>query len=76
MAIEKTKSWGSFWSCQLNSNANSAHLAHFCGEYAEMVVLFSSKTAPMILIVSIAMGADYSIEPISIETYAPQFIGI
>ena len=27
------------------------------------------------LIFLIAMGADYSIEHISIETYAPQFIG-
>ena len=35
----------------------------------------SSKTAPRILIFSIAMGADYSIELISIDTYAPQFIG-
>jgi len=34
----------------------------------------SSKTAPRILIFSIAVGADYLIEPISIETYAPQFI--
>ena len=32
-----------------------------------------SKKAPRILIFSIAMGADYSIELISIETYAPQF---
>ena len=31
--------------------------------------------APRILIVSIAMGADYSFELISIETYALQFIG-
>ena len=35
----------------------------------------SSKTAPRILIFSIFMGAKYSIELISIETYAPQFIG-
>ena len=35
----------------------------------------SSKTAPMFLIVSIAIGADYSFELIFIETYAPQFIG-
>ena len=35
----------------------------------------SSKTAPRILIFSLAMGADYSFELISIETYAPQFIG-
>jgi hypothetical protein len=30
--------------------------------------------ATRILIFSIAMGADYSFELISIETYAPQFI--
>ena len=35
----------------------------------------SSKTASRILIFSIAMGADYSIELISIENYVPQFIG-
>ena len=35
----------------------------------------SFKTAPRILIFSIAMGADYSFELISIETYAPQFNG-
>ena len=35
----------------------------------------SSKTAPRILIFSIAMGADYSFKLIFIETYAPQFIG-
>ena len=34
----------------------------------------SSKTTPGILTFSNAMGADYSIELISIETYAPQFI--
>ena len=35
----------------------------------------SSKMALRILIFSMAMGADYSFELISIETYAPQFIG-
>ena len=29
----------------------------------------------MIFIFSMAMGVDYSFEVISIETYAPQFIG-
>jgi hypothetical protein len=30
MAIKKkSKSWGPFWIYQLNSTANSAHLAHF-----------------------------------------------
>ena len=33
----------------------------------------SSKTAPRILLFSIAMGADYSFGLMSIETYAPQF---
>ena len=35
----------------------------------------SSKTAPEILIFSMAMGADYSFELIFIETYTPQFNG-
>ena len=35
----------------------------------------SSKTAPRILIFSMAMSADYSFELISIENYVPQFIG-
>ena len=29
--LKKSKSWGPFWSYQLNSIANSAHLAHFLG---------------------------------------------
>ena len=36
----------------------------------------SSETAPRILILLMAMGADYSFELIFIETYAPQFIGL
>ena len=78
MAIEKKlKSWGPFWSYQLNCNANSVPLAHFRGKWAGLAVLFSisSKTAPRILIFSIAMGADYSFELNSIETYASQFFG-
>ena len=35
----------------------------------------SSKMASRIWIFSIAMGADYSFELISIETYTPQFVG-
>ena len=35
----------------------------------------SFKMAPRILSFSIALDADYSFELISIETYAPQFIG-
>ena len=35
----------------------------------------SSKTAPRILIFSMVMGADYSFELISTDTYASQFNG-
>ena len=35
----------------------------------------SSKTAPRILIFSIAMGADYSFYVKYIATYAPTFLG-
>ena len=40
MAIEKIKILRPFWSYQLNSTANLAHLAHFHGEQAEVAVLF------------------------------------
>ena len=39
--LKKSKSWGPFWSYQLNSTANSDHLAHFHGKLAELAVLFS-----------------------------------
>ena len=41
MAIEKLKSLGPVWSYRLKGTANSAHLAHFGGEWAELAVLFS-----------------------------------
>ena len=37
--LKKSKSWGPFWSSQLNSTANSAHLAHFCGKWTGLAVL-------------------------------------
>ena len=40
-----------------------------------MLSSWCSKTAPRILIFSIAIGANYSFELNSIETYAPQFFG-
>jgi hypothetical protein len=39
--LKKSKSWGPFWSCQLNSTANSAHSARFLGKWAKLAVLFS-----------------------------------
>ena len=62
--LKKSKSWGPFWSYQLSSTANSAYSPQKLAKWAELAVL----------IFSMAMGADYSLELISIETYAPQFI--
>jgi hypothetical protein len=39
--LKKSKSWGPFWSYQLNSTANSAHFARFLGKWAKLAVLFS-----------------------------------
>jgi hypothetical protein len=41
MAIEKINILGAFWSYQLNSTTNLAHLAHFLGKWAGLAVLFS-----------------------------------
>ena len=64
--VKKSKSWGTFWSYQLNSTANSAHWAQFLrylnGLNWQCYLAGSSKTAPRILIFSIAIGADYSYE--------------
>jgi hypothetical protein len=38
--LKKLKSWGPFWSYQLNSNANLAHLPRNQAEWAELAVLF------------------------------------
>ena len=70
--LKKSKSWGPFWSCQLNSTANSAHLAHFCGEQAELAVLSSwqLQNGPQNFdFFSIAVGAHYSFDLISIIHY-------
>ena len=39
--FRKSKSWGPFWSYQLNSTSNLAHLAHFLGKWAGLAVMFS-----------------------------------
>ena len=42
MAIEKkSKSWGLFWSYQLDSTANSDHLPQEWAEWAELAELLS-----------------------------------
>ena len=60
-----------FWSYQLDSTANPANLPQKLDKLAVLFSWCSSKTAPRILIFSITMGANYSFELISIETYAP-----
>ena len=52
----KSKSWKPFWSYQLKSTASWAHLDQFHGKWAGFAVLFSSKTAPQILISSITIS--------------------
>jgi hypothetical protein len=49
---------GPFWSYQLSSNVNSTHLPQNWPNW-QCCLAGSSKTAPMIFILSIAMGADY-----------------
>ena len=69
MAIEKkSKFWGPFWSHQLKSTANSVYSPRKWAKWAELAVLFSwqIQKGPLIMIFSIAMGADYSFELISI----------
>ena len=39
--LKKSKSWGPFWSYQLNSSANPAHLPQKRAKWAELAVLFS-----------------------------------
>ena len=41
MAIEKIKILGAVLSYQVNSTANSAHLAHLLGKWAGLALLFS-----------------------------------
>ena len=68
-----------FWSYQLNSTANSAHLPEIWPSFEvngldwQCYLAGSSKTAPRILIFSIAIGADYSNEMKNSEIQAPEF---
>ena len=75
MAIEKNQNSGGRWSYQLKTTANSAYSLLKWTKWAEMAKCLAgiSKTASTILIFSIAMGADYSFELISIVHWVPQF---
>ena len=72
--LKKLKSWGPFRSYQLPIYP-IYHENRPNGLNWQCCLAGSSKTAPRILISSIALGADYSFELNSIETYAPQFFG-
>ena len=39
--LKKIKSWGTFWSYQLESSANLAHLPQKWAKWAELAVQFS-----------------------------------
>ena len=71
--LKKSKFWGPFWSYQLNSTANPAHLPQKLGQMGWIGSAVSSKTAPRILIFSIAICADYSYEVKYSEIWAPAF---
>jgi hypothetical protein len=72
--LKKSKSWGPFWSYQLDSTANSAlYLKNWPNWLC--CLAGSSKTAPRILFFSIDLGAKYSFYVKSIATYTPQFLG-
>ena len=69
MAIEKIKILGAV----LELPAKQPIWPNFRGIWAGLAVLFSSKTAPRILIFSIAIGADYSFDINSGFSIAPAF---
>ena len=48
--LKKSKSWGLFWSYQLDSSANPAHLPQKWTKWAELAVLFSCFVERLILI--------------------------
>jgi hypothetical protein len=60
--LKKIKSWGPFWSYQLNSTANLAHLPRTMAKWLnwQSCLAGSYKTAHRILIFSTAIGAKLS----------------
>ena len=59
--LKKSKSWGPFWSYQLNSTANFAHLPRNQTKWAELAVLLSwqLQNGPQNFYFSTAMGAKF-----------------
>ena len=77
MAIEKIKILGAVLSYQLNSTVNLALLPQIGPNWPNQQCCLASrsKTAPKILIFSIAMDAKNSFYVKFIATYAPTFFG-
>ena len=79
--LKKWKSWEPFWSYQLNSTANPAHLPQNWAKFEvngldwQCCLAGSSTRAPRIFIFSIVLGAEYSFYATSIATYVPKFFG-
>ena len=73
MAIEKIKILGAVLELPAKQHCQFSLFTSKMGKWAELAVVFSWQLQDFNL--SIAMGADYSFELISIETYASQFIG-
>ena len=71
--LKKSESWGPFWSYQLNSTAGLANF-EVNGLDWQCFSAGSSKRAPRIFIVSIALGAEYLSYLKSIETHARAFL--
>ena len=79
--LKKWKSWEPFWSYQLNSTANPAHLPQIWPNFEvngldwQCCLAGSSKRAPRIFIFSIVLGAKYLSFVKFIATRAPTFFG-
>ena len=78
MAIEKIKTWGVVLELLAKGHCQFQPIHQENGPNGlnwQCCLAGSSKTAPRVLIFSMAMGADYSFELIFNETCAPQFNG-
>ena len=78
MAVEKIKILGTVLELPAKQHCQSSPFTSKLGQIGQnwqCCLAGSSKTAPRILIFSIAMGADSSFYVKSIATYAPAFLG-
>ena len=80
--VKKSKSWEPFWSYQLNSTANPAHLPQIWPNFEvngldwQCCLAGSSKRAPRIFIFSIVLGAENLSYMKLIVTHARAFLAL